>query len=155
AVEFGLEEAYETIEVPPPPPSGLRETRSWDLPRPVKERIPNGRLVLNIRNAPRSERLTFGDTKRQAIEAHLGGFILLLETTAAAIREAEAAATRRVEENRRWEEERQKVEERRRREEALAKDLNTRLDLWLAATRYRQLADVVEAVPPETIDHDR
>ena len=146
AVEFGLEEGYDTIEVPPPAPSGLRETRSWDLPRPVKERIPNGRLLLAIRNAPHSERLTCGDTKRQAIEARLGTFILMLEATSTAIRAAKVEAARQAEENRRWQEERQRAEDHRRREEALVKDLNERLDLWLAAARYRQLAEAVEAM---------
>jgi hypothetical protein len=155
AVEFGLEEGYETIEVPPPPPSGLRETRSWDLPRPVKERIPNGRLVLTIRNAPRSERLTCGDTKRQAIEARLGSFILMLEATLSAIRAAQVEAARQAEENRRWQEERDKAEDRRRREEALVRDLDKRLELWLAATRYRQLADAVEAMAVGDSDLER
>jgi hypothetical protein len=154
-VEFGLEEGYETIEVPPPPPSGARETRSWDLPRLVKERIPNGRLTLAIRNAPQSERLTCGDTKRQAIEARLGAFILFLEATSVAIREAQVEAARQAEENRRWQEERQRAEERRRREEALVKDLDQRLDFWLAATRYRQLADAVEAMAPTGEDEDQ
>ena len=154
-VEFGLEEGYETIEVPPPPPSGLRETRSWSLPRPVKERIPNGRLVLTIRNAPRSERLACGDTKRQAIETRLGSFILMLEATSSAIKAAEVEAARRAEENRRWQEERQKAEDRRRREEALVGDLAKRLELWLAAARYRQLADAVEALAVGDSDLER
>lgn len=148
AVEFGLEEGYETIELLPPPPSGLRESRSWGLPRPVKERIPNGRLILTIRNAPGSERLTCGDTKRQAIEARVGSFILLLEATSLAIRRAEVAAAQRAEEHRKWQEEHQKAEDRRRRNEALVRDLEKRLDLWLAAARYRQLADAVEAMAP-------
>jgi hypothetical protein len=155
AVEFSLEEGHETIEVLPPPPSGLRATRSWDLPRPVKERIPNGRLVLVVRNAPRSERLTCGDTKRQAIETRLGTFVLLLEATSSAIKAAEAEAQKQAEEHRRWEEEHRKAEERRHREEALVKDLNKRLELYLAATRYRQLADAVEAMATESDDGDR
>lgn len=152
AVEFGLEEGYETIDVLPPPPSGLRESQSWGLPRPVKERIPNGRLVLTIRNAPRSERLTCGDTKRLAIETRLGAFIRLLEATSSAIKEAEVSAAKQAEEHRRWEEERQKAETRRLREEALVRDLQKRLDLWLTATRCRQLADAVEAMVPPTDD---
>lgn len=155
AVEFGLEEGYETIEVLPPPPSGLRESRSWGLPRPVKERIPNGRLVLTIRNAPGSERLTCGDTKREAIEARVGSFILLLEATSLAIRQAEVAAAQRAEEHRKWQEEHQKAEARRRREEALVRDLEKRLDLWLAAARYRQLADAVEAIASADGEEDR
>jgi hypothetical protein len=155
AVVFSLEEGYETIEVPPPPPSGLRETHSWGLPRPVKERIPNGRLVLAIHNAPRSERLTCGDTKRQAIETRLGTFILLLEATSAAIKAAAVEAARQAEENRRWEEERQKAEERHRREKALVEDAQGRLDLWLAAGRYRQLAEAVEAMSPVDTEDDR
>jgi hypothetical protein len=52
----------------------------------------------------------------------------------------------RQEENRRWQEERQNAEDRRRREEALVGDLTKRLELWLAAARYRQLAEAVEAL---------
>ena len=148
-------EGHETIEVPAPPPSGIRETHSWSLPRPVKERIPNGRLVLTVHNAPCSERLTCADTKRQAIETRLGTFILLLEATSSAIKAAEVEASRRAEENRRWQEERREAEELERREKALVEDLEKRLDLWLTAGRYRQLADAVEAMPPEADGHDR
>jgi hypothetical protein len=71
-----------------------------------------------------------------------------------AIRAAQVEAARRAEENRWWQEERQKGEERRRREEALVRDLDKRLDLWLAAVRYRQLADAVEAIGPAGGDED-
>jgi hypothetical protein len=154
-VEFSLDEGYETIEVPPLPPSGSRETRSWDLARPTKERVPNGRLVLIIRNAPRAERVTCADTKRQPIEARLGAFILLLEATASAIEAERIQAAREAEERRRREAEWQKADERRRREEALAKDLDRRLDHWLAALRYRQLADAVEAMASDGKDAKR
>ena len=55
-VAFGVEEGFDTIEVAPPPPPRARETPSWALPRPLKERLPNGRLILTIRNAPYGER---------------------------------------------------------------------------------------------------
>jgi hypothetical protein len=155
AVRFGLEEGYDTIELPPPPPTGARETRSWDLRRPVKERIPNGRLTLTILNSPGSERRTLSDTKGEPIEARLGSFILLVEAVAVAIREAEAKAVRRAEERRREEEEYREAQEHRRREEALVKDLDERLNLWLAAGRYRQLAEAIEAMPATDGEEER
>ena len=70
----------------------------------------------------------------------------MLEATSSASKVAQVEAARQAEENRRWQEEHQKAEDRRRREEALVRDLDKRLELWLAATRYRQLADAVEAM---------
>ncbi len=145
AVEFSLAEDHETITVQPPPPDGLRQTQSWLLPRPVKERIPNGRLILAIHDSLYTPRQTCGDTKRQPLEARLGTFILMLEAMAAAVRAEAIEAARRREEWRREEERRRLAEERRRREEALVKDLDRRLDLWVTAARYREFAEAVLA----------
>ena len=60
------------------------------------------------------------------------------EAISSAIRAAHVEAAWQAEENRRWQEERQKAEDRRRREEAVVRDLDKRLNLWLAATRYRR-----------------
>lgn len=145
AVEFSLAEDHETVTVQPPPPDGLRQTQSWLLPRPVKERIPNGRLILAIHDSLYTPRQTCGDTKRQPLEARLGTFILMLEAMAAAVRAEAIEAARRREEWRREEERRRLAEERRRREEALVKDLDRRLDLWVTAARYREFAEAVLA----------
>jgi hypothetical protein len=79
----------------------------------------------------------------------------MLEATSSAIRAAQLEAARQAEENRRWQEEREKAEDRRRREEALVRDLDKRLELWLAATRYRELADAVEAMAVGDTDEER
>ena len=84
----------------------------------------------------------------------IGGTAGAATRKSSAIRAAQVEAARRAEEHRRWQEERQKGEERRRREEALVRDLDKRLDLWLAAVRYRQLADAVEAMRPAGGDED-
>jgi hypothetical protein len=47
------------------------------------------------------------------------------------------------------------VQQRRRRQEALGKDLNERLDLWLAAGRYRQVSEAIEAMPATDGDEER
>lgn len=148
AVEFGMEEGHETIEVLPEPPTGVRASSSWALPRPVKERVPNGRLVLLVRNAAGLERHSCADTKRQILETRLGTFVLMLEAGAVAIKQAAAQAARRAEENRRWEESRRKEEERRQREEGLARDLEKRMDLWDSASRIREFAEALTALPP-------
>jgi hypothetical protein len=67
----------------------------------------------------------------------------------------EVEAARQAEKNRRCQEKRQRAEDRRRREEALVRDLDKRLELRLAATRYRQLADAVEAMAAGDTDEER
>jgi hypothetical protein len=143
-VVFGVDEGFDTIEIAPPPPPRAREAPSWALPRPVKERLPNGRLILTIRNAPYGARTTWADGKRQAVEGLVGVFVLALEHTAAAINaarlETQRAAEQARERERRWIQE----HERRRRREELVRDLGDRLQRLSQVRSIHRLLALVE-----------
>jgi hypothetical protein len=146
AVVIALRESTEVIAVPPPPPSALRSSRSWVVPQAVRESIPNGRLVLSIRNGPQRVRTTIGDTKLQVLETRIGAFILAIEAAAAVLRAEHEEAARKEEEAQQRELEQEREEAEKRRIGALVEDLHERLDLWASARSMRELAQAVEAV---------
>lgn len=136
-VEFGVEEAYDSIEIPPPP----RASSQWWRPAPERERLPNGRLKLVIRNAPTGHRQTWADGKRQSVEACLGTFVRALETAAEGRRlqrlERERCAREEAERYRQW----LAAERRRRHTEGLVRDIQERLQHWQLAKQVRELPD--------------
>lgn len=145
SVEFGLTERFDTIEIPPPPPSRPRESSSWLLPRPVRERIPNGRLMLYVRTPYGQRRQTWTDGKRQALEQCLASVLRALEDKAEANRLEETERQRRETEARERERRWLAEQERRRRQQELVEDLEKRLERWSAAIEIRRFADAVEA----------
>jgi hypothetical protein len=143
-VEFGLMERFDTIEIPAPPPSRSRESTSWSLPRPLRERIPNGRLMLYIRAEYGDHRQSWTDGKRQALEACLASFVTALEDTAEFRRLQEIERQRKAVEaeaqHQRWVAE----QERQARQKALVEDLEKRTARWFKVQEARQLIKAVE-----------
>jgi hypothetical protein len=134
-VDFGIEECWTSVAVPPP--------RNSCNQSPSYERRPTGRLALKLRNAywHSTTRKTWADGKHQKVEQFLNYFI------AAVIAEAERSRLRKLEEARKEAEEaerqRRRAEEeaRREREAELIKDLDSRLANWTKAVQIRSLLE--------------
>jgi hypothetical protein len=144
SVEFGLSERFDTIEMPPPPPSEPRNSHSWGIPRPKRERVPNGRLMLSLRAEYPERGQSWADGKHRALEQCLAAVVRAMEDLAEGRRLREIE--RRREAAAAWE--RQRIREleaeRQRRLKALAADLESRMDRWSKATRIRRFVEGVE-----------
>ena len=140
-----MEERFDTIDAPPSAPSRSRGSTSWQVPRPVREHIPNGRLMLFIRGYYNRNTQTWVDGKRRALEQCLASVVVAIEDAAESNR-LERLEKQRREEAAREAQRRWLAEERRKaHRHAMVDDLDKRLGQWAAAARIRRFADAVEA----------
>jgi hypothetical protein len=138
-VDFGLEECWTSVAIPPP--------RNSYSQSPTYERRPDGRLALKLKSVGwhYRGRTTWADGKHQRVERCLNDFIVAVITV------AERNRIKRVEEKReeavRAERERRRAEEeaRRKHEAALVSDLESRLANWTKAAQILSLLEEARA----------
>jgi hypothetical protein len=139
SIQFCIEESVRQVAHVPSAEEKRRAAASyWDRP-PRFDYVPTNSLQLRILNAQAlGTRQTWGDGKKQRLEAVLGGFIVTLPGVAAALK---AERARQEERKRQWqEEERQRADREmlRYQEERKARELERQMEQWRRAQQLRE-----------------